>query len=120
MVSKATLRFLKASPQKARLVVDQIRGLGVDEALGVLKASRKRASRAIEKLLSSAIANAQGREERVDVDRLFVSRVWVDEGPMEKRGRPATMGRFFPILRRRSHITIELDLLAPGRPGRRS
>ncbi len=110
MVSQAKLRFLRASAQKTRLVVDQIRGRDVDEALGILKASPKRVARPIEKLLSSAIANAQQREERVDVDRLFVARVWVDEGPYEKRGRAASMGRFFPILRKRAHVTIQLDL----------
>ncbi|MBP7147365.1 MAG: 50S ribosomal protein L22 [Acidobacteria bacterium] len=110
MISHAKLRFLKTSPQKTRLVVDQIRGKDVGDALGILKASRRRVARELEKLLSSAIANAQGREERVDVDRLFVARAWVDEGPSERRGRPGTMGRYFPFKRRRSHITLELDL----------
>ncbi len=110
MVSHAKLRYLKASPQKVRLVVDQIRGRDVGEALAILKTSTRRPSRAIEKLLNSAIANSQNREERVDVDELYISRAWVDKGPVEKRGRAGTMGRFFPVLRRRSHVTVELDL----------
>ncbi|UCF68418.1 MAG: 50S ribosomal protein L22 [Acidobacteriota bacterium] len=109
MISKATLRFLKTSPQKARLVVDQIRGRNVEEALAILKASRRRVARHVEKVLHSAIANAQQREERVDVDRLYVSRAWVDRGPRERRGRAGPMGRFMPMLRRRSHVTLQLD-----------
>jgi large subunit ribosomal protein L22 len=110
MVSQASLRYLKTSPQKARLVVDQIRGRDVAEALAVLKMSTRRVSRSIEKLLNSAIANSQQLEERVDVDTLYVSRAWVDTGPNERRGRPGPMGRFMPIVRRRSHVTLELDV----------
>ena len=109
MVSHAKLRFLKAGPQKTRLVVDLIRGRDVGDALAILKTSKKRVARDVEKVLNSAIANAQNREERVDVDRLYISRAWVDKGPYERRGRAGTMGRFFPIMRRRSHVTIELD-----------
>ncbi len=110
MVSHATLRFLKHSPQKARLVVDQIRGQDVGLALAILRGSPRRVSRAVEKLLNSAIANATQREERVDVDRLFVAKAWVDPGPQEKRGRAGTMGRFFAVRHRRSHITVQLDV----------
>ena len=110
MVSHAKLRYLKASPQKVRLVVDQIRGRDVGDALAILKTSTRRVSHDLEKLLNSAVANATNREERVDVDQLYVKRAWVDKGPVEKRGRAGTMGRFFPVLRRRSHVTIELDL----------
>ncbi|MDH3284194.1 MAG: 50S ribosomal protein L22 [Acidobacteriota bacterium] len=110
MVSHAKLRFLKSSPQKTRLVVDQIRGRDVGDAVAILKTSRKRVARSVEKLLNSAIANSQQLEERVDVDRLYVSAAWVDRGPSERRGRPGPMGRFMPILRRRSHVTVQLDL----------
>lgn len=115
MIAQARLRYLKASPQKTRLVADQLRGRDVGVALAVLKASPKRVARNVEKLLNSAIANAQNREERVDVDRLYVSKIWVDKGPQERRGRAGTMGRFFPILRRRSHVTIQLDLRKAGK-----
>ena len=119
MVSHASLRFLKASPQKARLVVDQIRGQDVGDAIAILKTSRRRVSRPLEKLLNSAIANAQQGEERVDVDQLFVSRAWVDKGPVDKRGRAGTMGRFFPVKHRRSHVTLELDIRPQGKRRRR-
>jgi large subunit ribosomal protein L22 len=119
MVSKATVRFLKASPQKARLIVDQIRGRDVDDALAVLKVSRRRVARSVEKLLGSAIANSQQGEERIDVDRLYVSKAWVDQGPADKRGRAGTMGRFLPVLHRRSHITVQLDVRQPGGKRRR-
>ncbi|HHN73840.1 MAG TPA: 50S ribosomal protein L22 [Acidobacteria bacterium] len=114
MIAHAKLRYLKASPQKTRLVADQVRGRDVGEALGILKTSPKRVARSLEKLLNSAIANAENREERIDVDRLYVSKIWVDKGPQEKRGRAGTMGRFFPVLKRRSHVTIELDLRKAG------
>ncbi len=110
MVSKATLRYLRTSAQKTRLVVDQIRGRDVGDALAILKTSTKRVARPIEKLLNSAIANATNREERVDVDKLFVARAWVDEGPSEARGRAGTMGRYFPRLRRKAHVTLQLDV----------
>jgi large subunit ribosomal protein L22 len=110
MISRATLRYLKTSPQKTRLVVDQIRGRDVADALATLQTSGRRVARSIEKLLNSAIANAQQGEERVDVDQLYVARAWVDEGPNERRGRPGPMGRFMPIMRRRSHVTLQLDL----------
>ncbi len=119
MISRATLRYLKTSPQKTRLVADQIRGREVGEALAILRTSPKRVARALEKLLGSAIANAQQLEERVDIDRLYVARIFVDKGPTERRGRAGTMGRFMPVLKRRSHVTIELDLLEPGRAGGR-
>ena len=119
MISQATVRYLKASPQKARLVVDQIRGRDVGDAIGILRASKRRVARATEKLLNSAIANAQQQEERVDVDRLYVSRAWVDEGPRQRRGRAGSMGRFFPVMRKSSHITVQLDVREPGRRRRR-
>ncbi len=105
----ARLRYLQTSPQKVRLVVDQIRGKAVEEAAGILQLSRKQAARDVEKLLKSAVANAENRDEHVDVDRLYVKEVFVDGGPTLKRIRPAPMGRAFRILKRQSHVTIKLD-----------
>lgn len=105
----ARLRYLQGSPQKVRLVADQIRGKGVQEAANILQLTKKAAAKPLEKLLRSAIANAENRDEQVDVDRLFVKEVFVDPGPMLKRLRPAPMGRAFRILKRQSHITIKLD-----------
>ena len=109
MISVARLRYLRTSPQKARLVADQIRGLGVDEALATLDESPKAVAVDVAKLLRSAVANAQSGDQRVDADTLFVSKIHVDCGPTMKRIRPATFGRAFRVLHRLSHLTIELD-----------
>lgn len=110
MIAKASLKHLRSSPQKVRLVVDQIRGKGVEAALRTLQLSPKAVSRDLEKLLKSAVANAEHREERIDVDDLWVRHASVDPGPTQKRVRYRAMGRIFRILKRSSHVTLELDL----------
>jgi large subunit ribosomal protein L22 len=109
MVTQARLRFLKTSAQKTRLVVDQIRGKQVGEALSILHYSTKIVSKDLEKLLRSAVANAQQGERLVDVDDLFISKAHVDGGPIEKRVRVRSMGRVFRIMKRRCHVTLQLD-----------
>jgi large subunit ribosomal protein L22 len=109
MESTARLRYVTGSAQKVRLVADLIRGRKVQEAVNVLSVTNKAAARHVQKCLKSAIANAENREDHVDVDRLYVKEVFVDGGPMLKRVRPAPMGRAFRVLRRMSHITIKLD-----------
>jgi large subunit ribosomal protein L22 len=109
MEVKARLRYLQASPQKVRLVVDMIRGKDVQEASNILQLSKKSAARPVQKLLKSAVANAENREDQVDIDRLFVKEIWVDPGPTLKRIRAQPMGRAFRILKRQSHVTIKLD-----------
>jgi large subunit ribosomal protein L22 len=109
MVSKARMKYLGSSAQKTRLVVDLIRGREVGEALATLRSTRKTVARDVSKVLASALANAKSLREDVDVDRLFVSRAYVDGGPSQKRIRPAPMGRAFRIIRRSCHVTIELD-----------
>lgn len=113
----ARLKYLQSSPQKVRLVADQIRGKGVEEAANLLSLSKKYAARHLEKLLKSAVANAEHQDEQVDVDRLFVKEIFVDGGPSLKRVRPASMGRAFRILRRQSHVTIKLDTRKGGDEG---
>ena len=108
MISKATSRFIKLSPQKARLVVDLIRGKNVNEALMTLKFTNKGATREIEKVVKSAVANASQKSEHIDVDDLFIEQAFINEGPRLKRIRPAPMGRAYRYQRRTSHITIEL------------
>ena len=108
MIAKATARFIRMSPQKARLVVDLIRGKDVNDALMTLRFTNKRATVPIEKVVRSAIANATERGEDVDVDNLFIERAFINEGPRLKRIRPAPMGRAFGYMRRMSHITVEL------------
>ncbi len=110
MVSTAKLKYLGVSAQKARLVIDQVRGRSVGDALTILHYSRKRVSRDLEKLLKSAIANAENKDADIDVDDLFVSRAVVDEAPPMKRIAPAAMGRVFRILKRACHVTIDLDV----------
>ena len=105
----ARLRYLQASPQKVRLVADLIRGKGVQEAANLLVVSKKYAARPMEKLLRSAIANAEDLDEMADTDSLYVKEIFVDEGPVMKRIRPRAQGRAYRILKRQSHITIKLD-----------
>ena len=110
---KASLRDYRCSAQKARLVVDQIRGRGVEDALNLLQLSPKGVSKALEKLLRSALANAEGKNEQqragIDVDNLFVSTIAVDEGTSMWRIRPRAQGRATWIQKRSSHITVELS-----------
>jgi large subunit ribosomal protein L22 len=109
VISSAKTKYLKTSAQKTRLVVDMIRGRPVGEALAILRYSRKMVARDLEKLLRSAVANAQQGDARVDVDRLYVSRATVDQGPPDKRARARSMGRIYRILKRRCHVAVELD-----------
>jgi len=108
MEAKAEARYIRISPQKARLVVDLIRGLQAGKALNTLRATNKRIAPAVEKVLQSAIANAVNRNEEVDVDRLYVSHALVNEGPRMKRVRPAPMGRAYRYQRRSAHIVIKV------------
>ena len=108
MEYSARLRHLQASPQKVRLVADLIRGQGVEDAVQILHHTKKRAAKPVEKLLRSAIANAENRDEHVDVDRLYVKEIFVDGGPAMKRVWFTTMGRAYRKLKRQSHVTIKI------------
>jgi large subunit ribosomal protein L22 len=94
------------SAQKARLVVDLIRGQHAGQALTTLRATNKRIAPTVEKVLQSAIANARNKNEDVDVDELVVAEAYVNEGPRMKRIRPAPMGRAYRYQRRMSHIVV--------------
>ena len=108
--ARAIQRMARQSPYKMRLVIDQIRGKSVNEALALLRFSKKHAARQIEKVLQSAVANAEyhAREsnEALDVDELVITRAVINEGPKLKRFTPAAMGRATPIQKRTSHIEI--------------
>jgi large subunit ribosomal protein L22 len=108
MISQATGKFIRMSPQKARLVIDLIRGMNVNEALMTLKFTNKKATNEIEKVVKSAVANATQKSENIDVDDLFIEKAFINEGPRLKRIRPAPMGRAYRYQRRTAHITIEL------------
>ena len=108
MEAKAINRYVGTSPRKMRLVVDLIRGKGVEEALSILHFVPKHAAKTAEKVLRSAISNYQNKDEagRVDTATLYVKTVFVDGGPMAKRVLPAPMGRAFRIRKRSNHITL--------------
>ena len=108
MAIKAEARYVRISPQKARLVVDLIRGRKAGEAITILKTTGKRICPVVEKVLRSAIANAENKKEDTDVDRLFVTEAYVNEGPRQKRVRPAPMGRAYRYQRRTSHIVVKV------------
>jgi large subunit ribosomal protein L22 len=103
----ARLRYLRIAPRKVRLVVDLIRGCAVEEALNILTFSEKRAAEPVAKLLKSAVANADNKGD-VDLDKLFVKTVHVDEGPTWRRWLPRAMGRATRIRKRTSHVTLIL------------
>ena len=107
MQVQAVAKYIRIAPQKARLVADQIRNKPVDKALELLEYSSKKAATPIRKALESAIANAE-HNEGADIDELIVSKIHVDEGPVLKRWRARAKGRAAKILKRTSHITVEV------------
>ncbi|OGL39179.1 MAG: 50S ribosomal protein L22 [Candidatus Schekmanbacteria bacterium RIFCSPHIGHO2_02_FULL_38_11] len=112
MEARAILRFIRVAPRKARLVVDLIRGKMVNEALAILDFSPKYVSPLLKKVLNSAVSNAmkiaENKNSKIDLDKLFIKSVNVDEGPMLKRYMPRAMGRATLIRKRTSHIKIVL------------
>ena len=108
--AKATARYVRTSAQKAGLVLELIRGKDVNRALATLQFTRKSVAADVAKLLRSAIANAQQKDGfSGDVDRLFVSACYANQGPSQKRVRPAPMGRAFRILKRTAHLTVQVS-----------
>ena len=105
MTTSATLKYARTSPQKIRLVADQIRGLPVERALNILTYSNKKSASILKKLLESAIANAE-HNDGADIDELRVASVYVNQGPTLKRLRPRARGRADRIIKRMSHITV--------------
>ena len=108
MEASAEARYIRTSPQKARLVVDLIRGQKAGDAINILRTTNKRIAPSVEKVLRSAIANAENRSNDVDVDKLFVTEAYVNEGPRMKRVRPAPMGRAYRYQRRLAHIVVQV------------
>jgi large subunit ribosomal protein L22 len=106
----ATARHIRTSAQKAGLVLDLIRGKDVNRALATLRFTKKSVAADVAKLLRSAIANAQQKDGfSGDVDRLFVSACYANQGPSQKRVRPAPMGRAFRVLKRTAHLTVQVS-----------
>lgn len=108
MVAKAQARFIRIAPRKARLVMDLIRGKDVDDALSVLRFTPRKGAKILEKVLNSAVANAQNNHD-MNKGELFVSQGYVDEGPVLKRYRARAQGRASRIRKRTSHITLILE-----------
>jgi large subunit ribosomal protein L22 len=109
MEARATAKYVRTTPRKLRRAVDLIRGAHVEEARRILRFSTLGASRDVEKLLNSAVANAESNYE-LPGDELMVARAYVDEGPIIKRYRPRALGRATRINKRTSHMTIELTI----------
>ena len=105
MEAKAIAKFVRIAPRKIRIVVDLIRGKSVGEAIAILKFTPKVGSEVVEKVLKSAIANAEHNND-MNVDNLFVSEAFVDQGPTLKRIHPRSRGQAFKILKRSSHVTV--------------
>ena len=112
--AKAVARFVRVPAQKARLVVDLIRGKDVNSALVQVQVAKRQAARIVEKVLRSAMANATQNHGVRDVDRLVVAEAYVNEGPTMKRIQPRAMGRAFRVRKRSSHITIVLQERGQG------
>ena len=108
--AQATVRYVRTSAQKAGLVLELIRGKDVNRALATLQFTKKSVAADVAKLLRSAIANAQQKDGfSGDVDRLFVSACYANQGPSQKRVRPAPMGRAFRVLKRTAHLTVQVS-----------
>ena len=111
---KATSKYVRTSAQKAGLVLDLIRGKKASEALAILRFTKKSVARDVEKALRSAIANAvqvadRNQKRRLDEDDLYVSACYANQGPTQKRVRPAPMGRAYRTLKRSAHLTVQVS-----------
>lgn len=108
MEAKAVGKYIRISAQKARLVADVVRGMGVDQALTTLRFMPKKGAGIIKKVIESAVANAT-QDDKADVDNLYVKKIIIDGGPSLKRISPRAQGRATGIIKRSSHITVVLD-----------
>ena len=108
METRAVAKFVRVSPQKLRLIMDQVRGKKIEEALNMLSFSPHKGAYILKKLINSAVANA-GQNSGTDVDSLYIKRVYADVGPTLKRWRPRALGRAARIRKRSSHLTVILD-----------
>ena len=109
MDASATLRFTRLSPQKLRLVADQVRGQPIEKAMNILQFSTKKAAGVLRMVLNSAISNAENKDQSVDIDALKVRKILVDQGPVVRRMKARARGRSDKITRRMSHIQITVS-----------
>lgn len=108
MEAKAVGKYIRISPQKARLVADVVRGMGVDQAITTLRFMPKKGAVILQKIIESAVANAT-QDDATDIDNLYIKKIFIDGGPSLKRIRPRAQGRATGIIKRSSHITVVLD-----------
>ena len=108
MEVRAVAKYIRISPRKVRLVMDQLRGKKVEEALNILNFAPQKSAYIVKKLINATVANAEENTD-IDVDTLFVKTIYADEGPTLKRFRPRAMGRATRIRKRTSHITVVLE-----------
>lgn len=108
MEARAVARYIRISPRKVRLIMDQVRGKRVEEALNLLAFAPQKGALVLRKLINSAVANAE-QNLNMDVDRLYIKKIFADEGPTLKRFRPRAMGRATRIRKRTSHLTVILE-----------
>ena len=108
MQSKAVAKTVRIAPRKVRLILDLVRGKEVGEAISILKLTNKKSSPVVEKLVKSAVANAEHNYD-MDIDNLYISEIYADEGPTLKRFRPRAQGRATKINKRTSHITVVVE-----------
>ena len=109
MAFTAKHRFARIAPRKARLIMDLVRGRDVDDAISMLKFAKQRASGMVEKVIRSAVANANEQETANIRNTLYVARAWVDPGPVIKRFQPKDRGKAYPINKRTSHLVVTVD-----------
>ena len=108
-MARAVLRRFRESPRKVRAVADMIRGRSVDDAISILRLQQRKAARMLSKVLDSAIANAT-ENQKADADKLFVTKVFIDGGPTQRRWMARSMGRANRLISRTSHVTVEVDV----------
>jgi large subunit ribosomal protein L22 len=107
METKAQAKYIRIAPRKVQVIIPAIKGRKVEDAISILQFMPRKGARILQKVLHSAVANAE--QNKVDIDTLVVKTVLVDGGPTLKRFMPRAMGRAYPILKRTSHITVFLD-----------
>ena len=114
MPFQASHRFARIAPRKARLIMDLIRGRDVDDAIAMLKFSKQRASGMVEKVIRSAVANANEQETAPIRNTLYVAKAWADPGPTIKRFQPKDRGKAYSIMKRTSHLVVTIDERGEG------
>ena len=114
MAFESKHRFARIAPRKARLVMDLVRGRDVDDAITLLRFSKQRASGMIEKVIRSAVANANEQSAAPVRNTLYVAQAWVDPGPIIKRFQPKDRGKAYPINKRTSHLVVTIDQREDG------